>query len=113
MERSSVERILRESMEARLVLRILYRSGDGQATERDIEARDIQGGYCRAWCHLRHEMRTFRVDRIEDARMLADGFVPDWEGIGWGTAGQQTAPQSNSSTNESPKHSVLFGRGTE
>jgi predicted DNA-binding transcriptional regulator YafY len=79
MERSSVERMLRESMEARLVLRILYRSGAGEATERDIEVRDIQGGCCRAWCHLRHEMRTFRVDRIEEARMLADAFMPDSE----------------------------------
>ena len=79
MERSSVERIVRASMEARLVLRILYRSGAGEATERDIEVRDIQGGCCRAWCHLRHEMRTFRVDRIEEARMLADGFMPDHE----------------------------------
>lgn len=25
-------------------------------------------------------MRTFRVDRIEEARMLADGFMPDGEG---------------------------------
>ena len=80
MERSSVERILRESMEARRVLRIMYRSGSGEATERDVEVRDIQGGLCRAWCHLRHEMRTFRVDRIEEARMLADAFMPDGEG---------------------------------
>lgn len=80
MERSSVERILRESMEARRVLRIMYRSGSGEATERDIEVRDIQGGCCRARCHLRHEMRTFRVDRIEEARMLADAFMPDGEG---------------------------------
>ena len=80
MERSSVERILRESMEARRVLRIMYRSGIGEATERDIEVRDIQGALCRAWCHLRHEMRTFRVDRIEEARMLADAFMPDGEG---------------------------------
>jgi len=79
MERSSVERMVRASMEARLVLRILYRSGGGEATERDIEVRDIQGGCCRAWCHLRHEMRTFRVDRIEEARMLADAFMPDHE----------------------------------
>lgn len=77
MERSSVERMVRASMEARLVLRILYRSGAGGATERDIEVRDIQGGCCRAWCHLRHEMRTFRVERIEEARMLADGFMLD------------------------------------
>ena len=79
MERSEVERIVRASMEARLVLRIWYRSGAGEATQRDIEVRDIQGGYCRAWCHLRHEMRTFRVERIVEARMLADGFMPDSE----------------------------------
>jgi predicted DNA-binding transcriptional regulator YafY len=77
MERSDVERIARVSMAARLVLRIRYRSGAGEATQRDIEVRDIQGGYCRAWCHLRHEMRTFRMERIVEARMLGDGFMPD------------------------------------
>jgi predicted DNA-binding transcriptional regulator YafY len=97
MERSSVERMVRASMEARLVLRILYRSGAGEATERDIEVRDIQGGCCRAWCHLRHEMRTFRVDRIEEARMLADAFMPDGEGNrvgeGWLKVGNAASDQ--------------------
>jgi predicted DNA-binding transcriptional regulator YafY len=84
---SDVIRMVHESMAARLVLRIRYQSGTGEATQRDIEVRDIQGGYCRAWCHLRHEMRTFRMERILDARMLRDGFMADSEinsvGPGW------------------------------
>lgn len=84
---SDVTRIVHQSMAARLVLRIRYQSGTGEATQRDIEVRDIQGGYCRAWCHLRHEMRTFRMERILDAVMLRDGFLPDSEvnavRVGW------------------------------
>jgi predicted DNA-binding transcriptional regulator YafY len=76
---SDVIHIVRQSMAARLVLRIRYQSGAGEATQRDIEVRDIQGGYCRAWCHLRHEMRTFRLERILEARMLEDGFMEDSE----------------------------------
>lgn len=76
---SDVIRIVHQSMAARLVLRIRYQSGSGEATQRDIEVRDIQGGYCRAWCHLRHEMRTFRVERILEASMLGDGFMEDSE----------------------------------
>jgi predicted DNA-binding transcriptional regulator YafY len=76
---NNVIRIVHQSMAARLVLRIRYQSGAGEATQRDIEVRDIQGGYCRAWCHLRHEMRTFRVERILEARMLEDGFMEDSE----------------------------------
>lgn len=86
MDQGEVLRIVRASMEARLVLRILYRSGDGKATRRDIEVRDLQRGHCRAWCHLRHDMRTFRLDRIVEATMLRDAFMPDgvWNRVGDG-----------------------------
>ncbi len=70
-------RIVHRSMTERLVLRICYRAEDGRTTQRDIEVRDVQRDHCRAWCHLRHEMRTFRLDRIAEARILADAFMPD------------------------------------
>jgi predicted DNA-binding transcriptional regulator YafY len=62
-------------------VRIAYTNGCGQSSIRVIEPRRIfRGGngytYIRAWCHLRAEERTFRLDRVRS-----------WEPIGTG-AGQ-------------------------
>lgn len=44
-----------------------------------------------------HEMRTIRVDRIEEARMLADASMPDGEenrvAGGWLKAGNAASDQ--------------------
>lgn len=77
MDWFSAANLVALSMAARLVLRIDYRAADGQVTRRDIEVRDIHGPCCRAWCHLRGEMRTFRLDRIAAATLLDDPFLPD------------------------------------
>ena len=53
---------------------IEYRDGDGDLTERYIEASSLvdRGGklYLYGWCEMRQAMRSFRVDRIE---ALTDG----------------------------------------
>ncbi len=56
--------------------RIRYRSDLGQETERVIDVLGVDpgaygGGYVRAFCHLRDEERTFRLDRVIDAAPLA------------------------------------------
>ncbi len=55
-----------------------YRS-DREETERDL---DPYGLVCRngrwyvvGWCHLRRDVRIFRLDRVVDVRPLAAGFV--------------------------------------
>ena len=61
-------------------VRIAYTDGYGQSSIRVIEPRRIfRGGngyaYIRAWCHLRAEERTFRLDRVrswEPFRTAAD-----------------------------------------
>jgi len=50
-------------------VRIAYTNGYGQCSFRVIEPRRIFRGdngytYIRAWCHLREDKRTFRLDRI-------------------------------------------------
>ncbi len=60
--------IIEQAMRARAALRIRYQGGDGQDSERVIEPLKItlreQATYLVAYCHLKHEERTFRVDRI-------------------------------------------------
>lgn len=45
--------------------------GRGKTTERDISPQRIvhyrDNWYCDAWCHLRKELRSFSIDRIEQA----------------------------------------------
>jgi DNA polymerase III epsilon subunit family exonuclease len=49
-------------------VRITYRDGSGGRTVRDIEPREFvtmgEAGYLLAYCHLREDMRYFRLDRI-------------------------------------------------
>ena len=50
------------------VLRIGYIDVGGVETEREVEPQHVvvgpNGSYLTAWCHLRHEDRVFRMDRI-------------------------------------------------
>ena len=53
------------------LLRVGYIDVGGIETERDIEPQHIvvgpNGSYLTAWCHLRHDDRVFRMDRITRA----------------------------------------------
>ena len=41
-----------------------YLNADGEASQRIIEPRLVEGGVVRAWDHRRNEQRTFAVHRI-------------------------------------------------
>ena len=59
---------LAEAMRSRVDVRIEYRSAAGETTERDVRPLAfviVSGSIClRAFCHLRREERTFRLDAI-------------------------------------------------
>ncbi|HMV53619.1 MAG TPA: hypothetical protein PKC15_07795 [Rhodocyclaceae bacterium] len=42
-----------------------YLSDKGEWTERRVDVTAVDGFYIHAFCHLRHEERTFRLDRIQ------------------------------------------------
>ena len=48
--------------------------GTGEATEREVSPLRLvhyrENWYLDAWCHLRHGLRNFAVDAIQDARLL-------------------------------------------
>ncbi len=57
------------SVNDREILEISYINADGNATCREVEAVGVTYShpywYLTAWCHLRGEYRTFRMDRVE------------------------------------------------
>ena len=60
--------LLKEAMRAQATLRIRYQGNAGQQSVRVVQPRMVtlreQAAYLVAYCHLKHEERTFRIDRI-------------------------------------------------
>jgi predicted DNA-binding transcriptional regulator YafY len=48
-----------------------YVNADGHASQRVIEPLTVEGGYVRAFDHLREEVRTFALHRITGAATIA------------------------------------------
>ncbi len=72
--------VLSEATHRRRRVRLSYRAARGEETTREV---DVYGVVCRegvwyavGYDHLRADLRTFRVDRIRDARMRAETFTP-------------------------------------
>lgn len=72
-----------------LQLWMSYRSGEGDATERiaDVYGMVYHAGYwyATAFCHLRNDLRTFRLDRVRDAHLLETSFERpnDFDSLGY------------------------------
>ena len=70
--------LLRDGMERGLKLDVAYRRADGQSSRRRLWPLGLVfWGHCwtlGAWCELRGEFRTFRVDRIEHVEASDEGF---------------------------------------
>jgi predicted DNA-binding transcriptional regulator YafY len=67
------------SARSRRRLRVRYRSR-AQETVRDVDPYGLvyRNGrwYAVGWCHLRSDVRVFRLDRVEAAEILDDSFMP-------------------------------------
>lgn len=65
--------LIEQAVRAQAALRIRYKGSDGQQSERVVEPRKVtlreQATYLVAYCHLKHEERTFRLDRIVELRI--------------------------------------------
>jgi len=72
--------VLRRCIDGRRQIQMLYQATSGNKTERRVDpyAMALQWGwwYLVGYCHLRGEMRTFRVDRIEDVTALEQVYAP-------------------------------------
>lgn len=69
---------LRQALRSQLKVRFQYRNAIGEATERTV--RPLSLAYfgpvwlLAAWCELREDFRTFRLDRIDGFGVKADRF---------------------------------------
>lgn len=61
-------------------LRVRYKAREKEYTERVIDVYGLiyQGGawYCVAYCHLRNDLRIFRLDRADQTKLLETSFQP-------------------------------------
>ena len=71
--------LLRQCIGEHHCVDLAYRGYDGHETRRQVEpyALALYGGlwYLVAFCRLRGELRTFRVDRMRNAQRMDDGFA--------------------------------------
>lgn len=67
--------LIEEAMRAQTSLRIRYTGNDGHESVRVVQPRKVtlreQATYLVAYCHLKHEERTFRLDRIVELMIEA------------------------------------------
>jgi predicted DNA-binding transcriptional regulator YafY len=70
---------LSEAAQTETRVRLRYRSRPGEETDRDFDAYGLayRGGfwYALGWCHLRRGLRSFRLDRIQSVRLVAERFT--------------------------------------
>ncbi|WP_309679014.1 YafY family protein [Polaromonas sp.] len=74
-------KLLREAVQARCKLRILYRDLAGQSSERVVWPLGCfyWGAVWTlgAWCEARQDFRVFRLDRLQSAQLLEQRFGPE------------------------------------
>lgn len=77
--------VIAEAIRRRLRLRVTYRAFSGDQTRREVSPHGlvVHAGrwYLAAHDHLRDDLRTFRVDRMQRLRMTSDPAVPPPDGF--------------------------------
>lgn len=70
--------LLSSAIEAQRRVHMSYRAWQGEQTEREVNPYAVVYNegywYVVGYCHLRRELRTFRLDRVQEVLLLADKF---------------------------------------
>ncbi|HEX7112246.1 MAG TPA: YafY family protein [Mizugakiibacter sp.] len=70
--------VLTEAAQAQQRVHLRYVSGDGAASARDFDPYGLAwyagAWYAVGWCHLRHGLRSFRLDRVQGITALPRHF---------------------------------------
>ena len=73
--------LLRQAIRQRQITQFDYRDGEGNRTGRRVRPLVIwnlpDGWMFSAWCELRQDFRTFRLDRMENLNMTGERFDED------------------------------------
>jgi predicted DNA-binding transcriptional regulator YafY len=71
-------RVLSAAARAQQRVRLGYTSGQGVETDRDVDPYGLAfyfgAWYAVGWCHLRRDLRSFRLDRVRSASPLPASF---------------------------------------
>ncbi|MFL4469450.1 helix-turn-helix transcriptional regulator [Tateyamaria armeniaca] len=71
---------LRQATWDEVSVRFAYRDANGTPTKRAVKPLGIvyfdETNILLAWCHLRQDFRTFRLDRMDDLAVTGDSFRP-------------------------------------
>jgi predicted DNA-binding transcriptional regulator YafY len=69
---------LGQAIQQRRRVRMIYRSGEGDETEREFDPYGLayhEGRwYAAGWCHLRKDLRSFRLDRMARVDLIDETF---------------------------------------
>jgi DNA polymerase-3 subunit epsilon len=75
---AAVLEVLGRSFERRRTVHLLYPGREGRAERREVAIYHLAGRHLEGWCHLRGDLRRFRLDRvIEASEAERDYEVPD------------------------------------
>jgi predicted DNA-binding transcriptional regulator YafY len=91
---------LSESAQARQRVHLRYRSAQGDESARDFDAYGLAfrsgSWFAVGWCHLRKDLRSFRLDRVLDVHALDTQFVRpnDFDAIGYLAASISALPRA-------------------
>lgn len=94
---STIRHAVETSLAEQRALSIVYRSAEGQRTERIIEPIILAAAgawYLVAHCRLRNDIRWFRLDRIDDANLTGQRYDPRAV-ADIGTPPERARPSSN------------------
>jgi predicted DNA-binding transcriptional regulator YafY len=89
-----------EAAQLRQRVHLRYRSAQGDDSARDFDAYGLafRGGswFAVGWCHLRKDLRSFRLDRVLEVRGLDSQFVrpKDFDAIGYLAASISALPRA-------------------
>jgi len=79
--KSSHAILLRKAIRENLVLYMGYRDGEDHTSSRAVQPLAIwsfsDGWMFAAWCRLRGDFRSFRIDRIQSLEALDEHFIPN------------------------------------
>ena len=92
---------LSSAARARQRVRLHYRSAEGNDTAREFDTYGLayRGGrwYAVGWCHLREDLRSFRLDRVQGLEPVAASFgrPADFDAMAQLMRGMATLPRSH------------------
>jgi len=71
-----IETAIKEAFDKKLKVRIVYPSSD--LRWRKVEIYEMENGFINAFCHLKKEMRNFRIKEIQDVQLTEEKYkIPE------------------------------------